>query len=92
MALTVPNTRPNAPVVTLFGRLDDGTHAAEVMAETNVPYSSYWENSQEQVMVYITPDNEQLQRIVAALNEGRLDFATLQNFGSSNGGQSTLPI
>ncbi|HZW21564.1 hypothetical protein [Noviherbaspirillum sp.] len=92
MAITVHNSRPDAPSVTLFGRLDDGTYAAEVMAETSVPYSSYWDNAIEQVAVYIEPSDDQLQRVVAALNEGRLDFSTLQNFGSANGGESTLPI
>lgn len=92
MATTVPNTQPDAPSVTLFGRLDDGTYAAEVMEETSVPYSSYWDNAVEQLVVYIEPDDEQLQRVVAALNEGRLDFSSLQNYGSSNGGNSTLPI
>lgn len=92
MPITVQNTRPDEPTVTLFGHLDDGTYAAEVMAETSVPYSSYWDNAIEQVAVYIEPDDEQLQRVVAALNEGRLDFSILQEFGSANGGQSTLPV
>lgn len=92
MPTTVANSRPDSPSVTLFGRLDDGTYAAQVMAETSVPYSSYWDNALEQVMVYIEPDEEQLQRVVAALNEGRLDFSRLQDFGSANGGQSTLPV
>lgn len=92
MSLTVSNTDPGAPHVTLFGRLDDGGYVAEVMDETSVPYSAYWEGSIEQVMVYIEPDEAQLRRIMTALNEGRLDFSTLQNFGSSNGGTSTLPV
>ena len=78
--------------VTLFGRLEDGTYAAEVMAETSVPYASYWDDALEQVVVYIEPDDEQLQRVVAALNDGRLEFSSLQNYGSSNGGASTLPV
>lgn len=92
MTTTVQNTRPDAPTVTLFGRLDDGTYAAEVMAETSVPYSTYWDNALEQVVVYIEPDDKQLQQVVSALNEGRLDFSALQNYGSANGGSSTLPV
>lgn len=92
MTTTIPNTRPEAPSVTLFGRLDDGTYAAEVMNETSVPYSSYWENATEQVVVYIEPDDKQLQHLVEALNKGQLEFASLQNYGSANGGTSMLPI
>lgn len=92
MPTTIQNTRPEAPSVTLFGRLDDGTFTAEVMDETGVPYSAYWDNAIEQVVVYIAPNAEQLHTMVAALNEGRLDFSELQNYGSSNGGASTLPI
>lgn len=92
MASVVNNSRPDEPFVTLFGMLDDGSYDARVMSETSVPYSPYWENGIAQVMVYIEPDDEQLDRMFAALNDGRLDFSTLQNFGSSNGGTSTIPI
>ena len=92
MATTIPNTRPEAPSVTLFGRLNDGTYTGEVMYETSVPYSPYWKNASEQVVVYIEPDSEQLQQLVEALNRGRLEFSSLQNYGSANGGASTLPI
>ncbi|HJV73749.1 MAG TPA: hypothetical protein VJ654_05965 [Noviherbaspirillum sp.] len=92
MPTTIQNTRPEAPSVTLFGRMNDGTFAAEVMEETGVPYSAYWNKAIEQVVVYIVPTAEQLHSMLSALNEGRLDFSDLQNYGSSNGGTSTLPI
>lgn len=92
MSTTVPNTRPDTPRVTLFGQLDDGKYVAEVMAETSVPYTPYWKNALDQAMVYIDPSDEQLQSMVAALNEGRLEFSSLQNYGASNGGTSTIPI
>jgi hypothetical protein len=92
MKMTVANTNPDAPRVTLFGRLEGGGHVAEVMNETSVPYAAYWENSVEQVMVYIEPDAEQLTRMTDALNDGRLKFSALQNYGSSNGGVSEITI
>ncbi|WP_019143267.1 hypothetical protein [Noviherbaspirillum massiliense] len=92
MTITVRNTRPEAPQVTLFGRLNDGTYSAAVMEETGVPYSPYWDNMLEQVMVYIDPDEDQLASMLAALKDGRLEFADLQNYGSSSGGTSTIPI
>jgi hypothetical protein len=92
MLITVPNSDPQTPRVTLFGRLDDGRYAAEVMDETAVPYSPYWENEQEQVVVYIDPDETQLSRMLDALQEGRLEFDSLQQFGSSNGGTSNIPL
>lgn len=92
MTIAVNNSRPGEPVVTLFGKLDDGSYDARVMSETSVPYSPYWENGIAQVMVYIEPDDEQLHSMLAALNDGRLDFSTLQSYGSSNGGTSAIPI
>lgn len=92
MSMTVPNTHPDKPVVTLFGRLDDGSFAAELMKETSVPYAPYWENAIEQVMVYIEPEPSQLNDLVGALNAGRLEFSALQEFGSVNGGTSAIPI
>lgn len=92
MGLTVKNTCSDTPVVTLFGQLRDGSYAAKTMREGEVPYSRYWENGIDQVMVYIAPDEEQLQAILRALNEGRLKYSTLQQFGTAEGGTSTLPI
>jgi hypothetical protein len=88
----VPNTRPDVPRVTLFGQLDDGSYAAAVMDEDAVPYTRYWGNAIDQAVVYIEPDDEQLKRMVGALNEGKLEFSRLQDFGSSNGGTSTITI
>lgn len=92
MSLTVKNTSGDTPIVTLFGQLRDGTYAAKTMREDDVPYSQYWENGIDQVMVYIAPDEEQLLAIVRALNEGRLNYSTLQQFGTAEGGTSTLPV
>jgi hypothetical protein len=92
MSIVVPNTQPDAPRVTLFGQLDDGHYTAAVMDEDAVPYTRYWDNAIDQAMVYIEPDDDQLSKMVAALNEGRLDFSSLQDFGSSNGGTSIITI
>jgi len=92
MTLTVKNTNHEAPVVTLFGQLDDGTYVAKKMHEDEVPYAKYWKNALGQVMVYIVPDAAQLDAIVQALNEGRLDYNTLQDYGSAGGGNSILPV
>jgi len=92
MSLTVDNTQPGDPVVTLFGQLDDGSYVAKKMHEDEVPYARYWKNALDQVMVYIVPDDAQLNAIVQALNDGKLDYETLQDYGSAGGGTSTLPI
>ncbi len=92
MSTTVANTKPDSPVVTLVGKLRDGAYVAEAMEETSVPYGYYWDNAIDQVMVYIDPNDAQLKEVVAALNDGRLPFSSLQEYGSSNGGISTLPI
>ncbi|QNA88977.1 hypothetical protein G4G28_11680 [Massilia sp. Dwa41.01b] len=92
MELTVKNSAPPATIVTLFGELQDGSFAAKVMPETDVPYTPYFENQVEQVMVYIHPDEAQLQAILAALNDRRLPFGELQNYGSSAGGNSSIPV
>ena len=92
MSLTVCNSRPERPVVTLFGQLDDGTYAARVMEETEVPYARCWDNALDQVMVYIEPDEDQLRSMLTALNEGTLAYASLQNYGASTGGISTIPL
>ena len=44
------------------------------------------------MIVYISPDEEQLAAILAALNERRLPFKDLQNYGSVAGGTSTIPV
>lgn len=92
MGITVKNTTPDTAKVTLVGEMMDGSFDARVMAETDVPYTKYWDNELEQRIVYLNPDPEQLQSIVAALNERRLSLDDLQNFGSSAGGESDLPI
>ncbi|MGZ3252998.1 MAG: hypothetical protein ACXU7D_01660 [Burkholderiaceae bacterium] len=92
MTIVVPNTRPDMPRVTLFGQLDDGGFTAEVMDEDAVPYTHYWENAIDQAMVYIEPDDHQLEQMVRALNEGKLEFSGLQDFGASDGGTSIIVI
>lgn len=92
MGITVKNTTPDTARVTLVGEMMDGSFDARVMAETDVPYTKYWDNELEQRIVYLHPDPDQLKSIVAALNERRLSLDDLQNFGSSAGGTSELPI
>jgi hypothetical protein len=92
MSTEVSNTRPDSPRVTLFGQLDNGAFDAEIMDETDVPYGHYWNNAIDQVMVYLDPTEEELDRILHALNEGRLKFSDLQAYGSANGGVSQLPV
>ncbi len=81
-----------ATLVTVFAELQDGRYVAKVMLETNVPYTPYFENELDQVIVSIAPGEEQLAAILAALNEGRLPFADLQNYGAAGGGTSTIPV
>lgn len=90
--ITVSNTRPEAPTVTLFGQLDDGSYTGEILDETGVPYTRFWDNAIDQVVVYIEPEEKELQEIVKALNDGRLEFSQLQEFGAADGGTTTLPI
>lgn len=92
MSITVKNTTPDTARITLVGELNDGSFKAKVMAETDVPYTPYWEHQVEQRMIYIEPDAEQLAAIVAALNERRLTLDQLQSFGSAGGGQSEIPV
>jgi hypothetical protein len=92
MDITVRNTTPDTTRVMLVGEMQDGTFKAKVMAETDVPYTPYWEHQVEQRMIYIQPDPEQLKSIVAALNERRLSLDQLQSFGSAGGGESQIPV
>jgi hypothetical protein len=92
MTITVNNTTPDTTRITLFGELQDGTFAAKTMAETDVPYTKYWDNQVEQRIVYIQPDAEQLKAILAALNDRRLSIDQLQQFGSAGGGTSEIPV
>ena len=92
MSITVRNTTPDTTRVTLFGELQDGSFDAKVLAETDVPYTRYWDDEIEQRIVYIQPDPDQLKAIVAALNERRLTMEQLQDFGSASGGTSEIPI
>ncbi len=92
MGITVKNTTPDTAKVTLVGEMMDGSFDARVMAETDVPYTKSWDNELEQRIVYLNPDPDQLKAIVAALNDRRLSLDDLQNFGSSAGGESDLPI
>lgn len=90
MSITVNNTTPDTVRITLFGELDDGSFAAKVMTETEVPYTPYWNNQIEQRIVYIEPDQEQLKTILAALDERRLTLDQLQEAGSAGGGTSEI--
>jgi len=92
MDITVRNTTPDTTRVLLVGELQDGTFKAKVMHETDVPYTPYWEHQVEQRTIYIQPDPEQLQSIVAALNDRRLTLDQLQSFGSIGGGESQIPV
>lgn len=92
MNITVQNTVPATTRITLVGEMHDGTFAAEVMTETAVPYTPYWDNLLEQRIVYIHPDDEQLEAIITALNERRLTLDELQNYGSAEGGTSSIPV
>lgn len=92
MGITVKNTTPGNPLVTLFGELDDGSFVAKVMREDAVPYGHRWDNEIDQAMVYIVPDEQQLRAILAALQERRLPFNKLQDYGSSSGGTSDIPV
>jgi hypothetical protein len=92
MDITVKNSKPDPTRVTLVGEMQDGTFKAKVMAETDVPYTPYWEHQLEQRMIYIQPDPDQLKSIVAALNERRLTLDQLQSFGSIGGGESQIPV
>jgi len=92
MGITVNNTTPDTTKVTLVGEMMDGSFDAKVMAETDVPYTKYWDNELEQRIVYLNPDPEQLKAIVSALNDRRLSLDDLQNLGGSDGGTSELPI
>lgn len=92
MEIHVNNSASPATLVTVFAEMPDGSFVGKVMAETDVPYTPYFENEVDQVIVYIAPDEEQLQSILAALNERRLPFGNLQNYGSAAGGTSTIPV
>ena len=92
MNLTVQNTVPATMRITLVGELHDGTFVAKVMTETAVPYTPYWDDLLEQRIVYIDPDDEQLAGIITALNERRLSLDELQNYGSSDGGTSSISV
>jgi hypothetical protein len=92
MSITVNNTSARTGRVTLFGELRDGRIVAKVMREDQVPYGAYWKDQVEQVMVYIEPNEEQLGTLLAALNERRLPFGELQNYGGSSGGTSDFPV
>ena len=92
MNITVQNTVPATTRITLVGEMHDRSFAAEVMTETAVPYTPYWDNLLEQRIVYIQPDDEQLGAIITALNERRLTLDELQNYGSAEGGTSSIPV
>ncbi|UVW27124.1 hypothetical protein [Massilia sp. H6] len=92
MATTVKNSTPDSIKVILVGEMMDGSFDAKVMKETDVPYTKFWDNELEQRIIYLHPDPDQLTAIVRALNEHRLTLDDLQEFGSSNGGESELPI
>lgn len=92
MDITVKNSGADVTRVTLIGEMPDGTFKAKVMAETDVPYTPYWDHQIEQRTIYIQPDPDQLARIVAALNDRRLTLDQLQSFGSAGGGDSQIPV
>ena len=92
MSITVKNSSGGNPVVTLFGLRGDGTYAAARMHEDEVPYPLYWDDAVDQVMVYVEPDDEQLDTLLFALNDGKLEYKKLQDYGSAGGGKSEFPV
>jgi hypothetical protein len=92
MDLTVNNSTTSDYLVTVFAELQDGSFKGKVMAETDVPYTPYWDNVVEQLVIYIAPNEEQLSAILTALNERRLPFKSLMDYGSAAGGTSTIPV
>jgi len=92
MGITVNNTRPDSARITLVGEMMDGSFDAKVMGETDVPYTKVWDNELEHRIIYLHPEPEQLESIIRALNDHRLSLDDLQEFGSSDGGSSELPI
>lgn len=92
MGITVNNTTADSTRVLLVDEMMDGSFDAKVMAETDVPYTKYWDDELEQRIVYLNPDPEQLKAIVAALNDRRLSLDALQDLGGSDGGTSDLPL
>lgn len=88
----VRNSVAESPRVTLFGHLPGGRYVAEVMDEDQVPYVHYWDEALDQVMVYIDPDDQQLQLLLQALQQGRLDYHKLQDYGSTRGGMSEFSL
>jgi len=92
MNITVKNTLPDTARITLVGEMQDGSFKARVMTETDVPYTPYWDDQLEQRIVYIDPDDEQLAAILGALNARKLSLDELQNYGSSDGGESSIPV
>ncbi|TFY98005.1 hypothetical protein [Ramlibacter rhizophilus] len=90
--LRVANSKADTPRVVLFGRLDDGSFVARRVAEDQVPYTPAWPHATAQVMVYLEPDEEQLEHMLAALHDGRLEFGRLQEYGGLDGGFSTVPV
>jgi hypothetical protein len=92
MSITVNNTTAQTGRITLFGELRDGRIVAKLMREDEAPYGAYWKDQVEQVMVYIEPTEAQLGAILAALNERRLPFGALQDYGGSSGGTSDFPV
>lgn len=90
-SLRVRNSRADDPRVVLFGQLEDGKFAARRLAEDEVPYTECWPGTVSQVMVYIEPDDGQLARIMAALENGTLEFGRLQDFGGLDGETSDIP-
>ena len=92
MGITVNNTTADSTRVLLVGEMMDGSFDAKVMAETDVPYTEYWDNELEQRIVYLNPEPDQVKAIVAALNDRRLSLDALQDLGGSDGGTSDLPL
>ena len=92
MGTTIQNSSPDTTRVILVGEMVDGSFDAKVMKETDVPYTKYWDNELEHRIIYLHPDADQLTSIVLALNQHRLTLDALQDFGSSAGGESELPI
>lgn len=90
--IEVPNSHADAPRVVLFGRLEDGRYVARRLAEDEVPYTECWPGTVAQLMVYLEPDDEQLERMLQGLQQGRIEFERLQELGGLEGGVSQVPV
>lgn len=63
--------------VTRFGVRADGTHCAEVMLAELVGHPRVWRDTDSEITVRIEPGPRQLEKIIAALDAGDIDFGDI---------------